>query len=66
MTDNETRYAKDNPRTRAFLEDIEAACRKHGLSLSHEDGHGGFMIEQFDEKLLNWLNQAFDSTEVPQ
>jgi len=27
-----------------FLEAIEAVCRKHGLSISHEDGHGGFQI----------------------
>lgn len=41
-----------------FLNDIEEVCKKHGLSISHEDGHGGFMIEEFDEELMDWLNEA--------
>ncbi|MEK7214101.1 MAG: (5-formylfuran-3-yl)methyl phosphate synthase, partial [Chloroflexota bacterium] len=38
-----------SPAVLAFLADIEAVYRKHGMSISHEDGHGGFIIEDLDE-----------------
>lgn len=58
-----SKYAKDNPRTRAFLDAIVALSREHGLSLSHEDGHGAFMVEPFDERNADWLMAAFDETD---
>ena len=30
-----------------FLEDILLVCNKHGLALSHEDCHGGFVVEDW-------------------
>lgn len=50
----------DAPEIDAFLADIEAVCRKHGLSISHEDGHGGFLIEKFNEETMQWLHAASD------
>jgi hypothetical protein len=45
----------------AFLVDIDAVCRKHGLSISHEDSQGGFRIEEYAESLRDWLNDATDA-----
>ncbi|QXN69904.1 hypothetical protein MAWWA_93 [Bacillus phage vB_BspH_Mawwa] len=41
-----------------FLEEIEKVCRKHNMSISHEDGHGAFIIEKFDEFNISWLKGA--------
>lgn len=41
-----------------FFKDIEEVCKKHGLSISHEDGHGGFLIEKYDEHNIKWLRSA--------
>ena len=38
-----------------FLEEIEQVCRKHNLSISHEDGQGRFIIEKFNERLMEIL-----------
>lgn len=38
-----------------FLNDIETVCVKHGLSISHEDYHGVFLIEEYDEDNIKWL-----------
>lgn len=45
-----------------FLREIERVEREHGLSLSHEDGHGAFMVEEFDEDYVEWLLGAADNT----
>lgn len=41
-----------------FLEDIKRVCQKHNRSISHEDGHGAFIIEEYDEFNVNWLEEA--------
>ena len=41
-----------------FYEDIEKVCREHGMSISHEDGHGAFIVESFSEENLWWLKSA--------
>lgn len=43
---------------KAFLDDINAVCRKHGLSISHEDNQGGFIIELYKDDNIEWLNGA--------
>lgn len=45
-------------RKQAFLTDLIAVYRKHGLSLSHEDGHGAFEIEAYDESNVDWVGRA--------
>ena len=46
-----------------FLSDIDKVCRKHGLSISHEDSHGGFKIVEYDESMRDWLNDGEDKDE---
>ncbi len=41
-----------------FLNDIKIICEKYNLSISHEDVHGGFIIEQFNQENINWLFDA--------
>lgn len=42
----------------AFLVDIEKVCQKHGLSISHEDTHGSFQIEEYSPHNIAWLYAA--------
>jgi hypothetical protein len=41
-----------------FINDIDEVCKKYGLSISHEDGHGAFIIEEYDEHNIKWLRDA--------
>lgn len=36
---------------RVFLRDVDALCRLHGYSISHEDHHGAFEIKPYDANL---------------
>ncbi len=38
-----------------FLNEIEETCKKYGLSISHEDGHGAFLIEEYDSNNIERL-----------
>jgi hypothetical protein len=44
------------------IEEILVVCKKHGISISHEDDHGGFVIEPWSEENADWLRQADDRT----
>lgn len=41
-----------------FLNDIENVCKHYGLSISHEDEHGIFIIEKYNENTMKWLKNA--------
>ncbi len=41
-----------------FLKDIVEVCKRHGLSISHEDGHGSFLVEKYADGLTMWLLNA--------
>lgn len=45
-------------RADAFLLEIIDVCKKHGLSISHEDSQGGFIIEPYSEYDVEWIRQA--------
>ena len=40
------------------FDEINKVCLKHNLSISHEDGHGSFEIEKYDENNIKWLEGA--------
>lgn len=48
------------PKIDAFLADVAAVCRQHKLSIAHEDGHGAFVVENYDDGNIEWLNDAHD------
>jgi len=52
----------ENPKIDAFLDEIRAVCERHGLVISHEDGHGGFEIMELDGAALDHLMAASDRT----
>ena len=41
-----------------FLNDIDNICKKYNLSISHEDGHGAFIIEKYDNYNIRWLKNC--------
>jgi hypothetical protein len=49
----------------AFLNEIAEVCKRHGMSISHEDQHGSFIIKPFDQYNIDWLNDATDRTGEP-
>lgn len=44
-----------------FLNEIEKISKKYDLSISHEDGHGAFIIDDYDERNIEWLKAALKS-----
>ena len=57
--DNQAHGRVEDPRVDAFLAEIVEVCRKHGMSLGHEDGHGSFVVhDQLDETIMTWISQA--------
>lgn len=48
------------PEVDAFVAEIDAVCKKHNMSISHEDSHGNFLIEEYNEFNIGWLEQAPD------
>jgi hypothetical protein len=53
----------ESPKVEAFLAEVVEVCKRHGLALSHEDGHGAFEVVDLAAGDLDWLMDAFDSTE---
>lgn len=58
---NELTARSERPDVDAFLAEIVEVCRKHKLSISHEDQHGNFEIEEFYEQNVRWLLKANDA-----
>lgn len=47
-----------------FLNEIEKICKEYNLSLSHEDTHGAFIIEKYDEYNIKWLKDSMLNIEL--
>lgn len=43
-----------------FIEDLIVVYKKHNLVLGHEDHHGAFIVEGYDESNVDWLKAAHD------
>jgi len=52
----------ENKRIDDFLNEVIVVCKNHGLSISHEDGHGAFVICDYDDSDSRWLMDALDKT----
>lgn len=46
-----------------FLLEVRNLCKKHGLSISHEDGHGSFVIVEYADWGDKWISAAIDGTD---
>ena len=53
----------ENLKVDAFLAEVTAICEKHNMSISHEDTHGAFIVQPFDESNIKWLMGAVDDTQ---
>jgi len=56
--DSRTKKDAEFPGIDIFIEEVLAVCRRHGYSISHEDVHGGFIINGFNEDNADWLRSA--------
>jgi hypothetical protein len=54
----------ENEKVDAFLNEVIELSKKHGLSISHEDGQGAFIVKEFDDYSAGWLMNAFDDTKI--
>ena len=53
---------------RAFKMEVARLCRKHGLSIAHEDEHGSFMIVEWSTLYEEWFlgaNYDYECTLEP-
>ena len=53
----------ENEKIDTFLSEVVSVCRKHGLSIGHEDSQGAFQVMPFKEEYAEWLMAAADATE---
>ena len=57
-------HTKTEAEVQEFLDGLEELYRRHDMSLSHEDGHGSFIIENYSDFNLKWVRRADrDNTE---
>ena len=52
----------ENEKIDAFLAEVIEVSKKHGLSIGHEDSHGGFLVHEFSQDNADWLMNAADDT----
>ena len=48
----------ENKQVNAFLTAIVRLSEEYGLSLSHEDTQGAFIVEKYSPDNIQWLMQA--------
>ena len=53
-------YIDMSPKMKAFLNDLISVCQRHQLSISHEDHHGAFEINEYSDYDMQWILNAHD------
>ena len=51
-------------RIKNFMKEYEELCIRHGMTLSHEDSQGAFIIDEYDEDNIEWVKSALDGFEI--
>lgn len=54
----------ENEKIDAFLAEVIEVSKKHGLSIGHEDNHGGFLVQKYSQDNADWLLQASDDSDT--
>lgn len=49
---------KEAIRVSKFLFELNQLCEKHDMSISHEDGHGNFIIESYKWQNMERMGQS--------
>ncbi len=47
----------EEKKAKEFIEEIVSVCKKHNLSLGHEDIGGNFQVHPYDELKTEWLKK---------
>ena len=64
MTDNNERWHTGKKsmvtsvKASEFLDDLHKLYLKHGLTISHEDGQGGFILNPYHPYDVRWINDC--------
>lgn len=58
-----TKTNSENPKVEDFIKELIAVCKKHGMSISHEDSQGAFIIEPYSDTNIEWLNDGSTNLE---
>jgi hypothetical protein len=53
---------EQKPQVKTFIEEIIDVCKKHGLSIGHEDTQGAFEIKEYNTDDIEWFRSAMDCT----
>jgi len=48
--------------TKNFIRDVIELFNKYGVSISHEDDQGSFIIKDIDTENIRWFSEALDLT----
>ena len=56
--------SQENKKIDTFIDEIISVCKKHNFSISHEDYHGSFEIETYNDNNIKWLKDANDNTHI--
>ena len=51
-------------RIESFMKEYEELCVKYGLSLSHEDYEGRFIIDEYNQENIEWVKAAMNGFEM--
>lgn len=46
-------------RRQEFMDKIVKLCNEYQLSISHEDGHGAFIVTDYEKQYVDWFLAAF-------
>jgi uncharacterized protein (DUF433 family) len=46
----------------SFIKEVQDICRKYQISISHEDGHGSFILTDYNDLYIDDLNDAINET----
>lgn len=57
---NKIKAYVENKEVDSFINEIISVCKKHGMSISHEDSHGGFIIVKYKDSYAEWFLNAHD------
>jgi len=44
----------------AFIEELRILCKKHNITIGHEDGHGAFEFYAYSDDDMDWIQHGHD------
>ena len=51
-------------RIKNYMKEYEELCIRHGMTLSHEDSQGAFIIDEYDKDNVEWVKSALNGFEI--